>query len=389
MAAIPAAYRILNTDSEATRRSKAYKWMIDNQIATVMPGVKPTPNSANTSSYNYWSRYLDFIMQSQQIKSTSPKGKPRPSYPVTLPPSQSGDQISGLGNPYTDAFPSASSSVPQGFRNKIGYRTYVQFMMDFGRDKQPASGQYVPLSRSSPNCPWHTEETDGGTFSFPPREQPTHAARRALIAALAVIKDRNANVSDENERDRVSIITFDRVAGTVVAQPLTSDYDAAMLACTRLQAVADDSSSTATETGLLFGKNHIASIDEGGQGRRYTNKVVVFLTDGIPNLYSSSNSTISQFINAHPDGDFYASSEYELNAPLMQCTDMHLKRWQVFPVGLGLGTNYDFMDRAARMGGTAKDDQSPRGSGNPAEYEERLRTIFQSIISNPKARLVQ
>lgn len=387
---VPAAYRILNTDSESTRKQKAYKWIIDNQIAVVMPNVKPTPNSSDSSSYAYWARYLDYIIRSQQITSTSPKGKPRPSLPVTLPPSQSSDRISGFGNPYYDAFPDADSSIPLGYRNKIGYRTYVQFMMDFGRDKQPASGQYVPLSRFSPHCPWHSEATDGGVFNFPPREQPTHAAKRAIIAALQVIKERNQGVSDPNQRDWVSLITFDRVAGTQVVHSLTYDYDSVMQACTTLQAVADDSASTATETGLIAAKNHIASVDSGGQGRRYTNKVVVFLTDGLPNLYSSSTATIDSFISSHPSADFYSGSNYAQNAALMQSMSMQLSKWQVFPVGLGLGTDYDFMDRAARLGGTANQDgQSPRGSGNPAEYEQRLKTIFQSIIANPKARLVQ
>ena len=58
----------------------------------------------------------------------------------------------------------------------------------------------------------HSEATDGGTFSFPPREMPTHATRRSIIAALQIVKERNANVSDSNERDWVSIITFDKVA---------------------------------------------------------------------------------------------------------------------------------------------------------------------------------
>jgi len=266
----------------------------------------------------------------------------------------------------------------------------VQFMMDFGRDKQPASGQRVPLSRLSPDCPWHSETTDGGTFNFPPREQPTHAAKRAIIAALQVIKERNQGVSDSNVRDWVSIVTFDRVSGTQLVQNLTYNYDAAMEACTTLQAVADDTSSTATETGLICGKNHIASPDSGGQGRRYTNKVVVYLTDGIPNLYSSSSSTIASYISAHPSADFYTGSDYAKNAALMQCMTMQSSKWQVFPVGLGLGTDYDFMDRSARLGGTAnRDGQSARGSGNPAEYELRLKAIFQNIISNPKARLVQ
>jgi hypothetical protein len=62
----------------------------------------------------------------------------------------------------------------------------------------------------------------------------------------------------------------------------------------------------------------------------------------------------------------------------------------VFPVGVGLGTDYDYMDRLARLGGTSDEDgQSARGSGNPAEYEQRLTEIFEEIITNPKVRLVQ
>jgi hypothetical protein len=62
----------------------------------------------------------------------------------------------------------------------------------------------------------------------------------------------------------------------------------------------------------------------------------------------------------------------------------------VYPVGLGLGTDYTFMDKMARTGGTANDDgQSPRGSGNPAQYEQRLADIFEGIITSPKSRLVQ
>ncbi len=74
----------------------------------------------------------------------------------------------------------------------------------------------------------------------------------------------------------------------------------------------------------------------------------------------------------------------------MQTMIMQLQDWRVFPVGLGLGTDYAFMDRMARMGCTANDDgQSPRGSGNPAEYEQRLKDIFEEIITNPKPRLVK
>jgi len=392
LASIPAAYRILDSDSEATRKQKAYKWIIDQQLARLMPNARPVPNSADSGSLNYWTKYLDYILKSQSISSTSPKGRPRPSYPVTLPPSQSSNRISGFGNPYTDAFPNADSNTPLGYRNLLGYRTYVQFLMDFGRDAQPATGQYGQLSRFSPHCPWHWESTDGGTFLFPPREQPTHAARRAVIAALQVIKERNQGIADPAQRDWVAIITFDRTTGTTIVQELTADYDAAMQACTLLQASADNAANTATETGLLAAKNHLRPSNEGGRGRQFTNKVVVLLTDGIPNLYSSTSSEISSFISQHPSDDFFTSGSYTTakNAALMQSMDMRLRQWYVFPVGIGLGTDYDFMDRAARLGGTANPDgQCPRGSGNPAIYEDRLREIFQNIITNPKARLVR
>jgi hypothetical protein len=74
----------------------------------------------------------------------------------------------------------------------------------------------------------------------------------------------------------------------------------------------------------------------------------------------------------------------------MQTLSMQQDRWTVFPVGVGLGTDYDFMDRLARLGSTADDNgQGARGSGNPADYEQRLTDIFQKIITSPKVRLVQ
>ena len=282
--------------------------------------------------------------------------------------------------------------MPKGFRNQIGYRTYVQFMLDHGRDLQPVKKQYTPISRYSPDCPWHAEATAGGTFSFPPRTQPVHAVRRALIAAIQVIKERNQNISDLTQRDWVSIVVFDTLSGggPIIEQPLTGDYDAAMEACTRLQAVGDKAATTATEAGMLTAKEHVRPTDQGGKGRMAANKVVVLLTDGMPNLYVSSPSEIDKFMADNPSGDYYQTGEYWFDAPLMQTAAMQMDKWHVFPVGVGLGCDYDFMDRMARLGGTDNDGgQSARGSGNPAEYEKRLSEIFEEIISNPQIRLVQ
>jgi len=372
-AAIPAAYRILSGDSAASRKQKSYQWIIDTQIALLMPGVTPAATSAN---YNYWSRYLDYVIYAT----------------TSSPPSQYAYRIDSLNNPNPATFPDMSSSVPRGFRNKIGYRTYVQFMMDHGRDVRPDGSNYTPLSRSSPHCPYHSETTAGGTFQFPPREQPAHASRRALIAAIQVVKEKNQSISDLTQRDWVSVVTYDHLAsgGPVVLQPLTGDYDVAMQACTTMQCVADNQSSTATEAGIIEARNHAKPASQGGSGRTATNKVVVLLTDGVPNLYESSNSTVSSYRTANDSDDWYGGSAYAKDAPLMQAMQMTDSNWYLYPVGLGLGTDYSFLDRLARQGDTADDGgQSPRGSGNPADYEQRMTEIFTNIITCPKVRLVQ
>ncbi len=339
---IPTRYRVLSSDSSSTKTWKAYAWVMEVQIpkAALMPAARPAPNA--DANYAYWKKFID-------------------TYPT-----------------------------------KLGYRNYVQFMMDNGREQKPGGTTYTPLSLLSGICPMHSEGTAGGTFSFPPREQPTHAARRALIAAIKVIQDRNQTISDPNQRDWVSIITFDKPSGVApisprIEQALTSSYNDAMTACTRLQACSDSTSNTCTESGLTLARDHIKPDDQGGAGRKMTNKIVVLLTDGIPNLYTSSSGTINTYRTLHPSSDFYGGSgKYAYDAALMQTSMMQGNNWSLYPVGVGLGCDYDFMDRLARMGVTANSSgQSPRGSGNPAEYEAVLRQIFENIITNPKLRLVQ
>jgi hypothetical protein len=130
----------------------------------------------------------------------------------------------------------------------------------------------------------------------------------------------------------------------------------------------------------------------GGAGRAHANKVVVLVTDGMPNLSTTGSSTLNAYLTANPSSDWVTtgSNINHKNASIMQSMSMQLEGWAVFPVGIGLGTDYDFMDRMARTGGTANDSgQSPRGSGNPAQYEQRLQDIFEEIITSPKSRLVQ
>jgi hypothetical protein len=373
--AVAAAYRISSSDNEATRKRKCYSWIMDTRLTALIPNAKPTIDSTNTASYNYWERYIDYVIRQSD-------GGSRGTIPSLV---NSTYRVTGLNNPNSASYPDIGSSAPNSSRNMFGPKTYVNFMMDLGRDVT-AAGTYTPLSRFSNDCPWHEETVGDRTFSFPPREQPTHASRRSMIAAMQVVEEMNEGIANHAVRDWVSIVTFDHLSsgGPVVAQALTGDYEAAMETCTQFQAVCDDKSSTATESGLIVGRQHLED-----EGRTNTGKVVVLLTDGVPNLYSSDGDTISDYMEDNPNDDYFDSGNAK-NAPLMQADIMNAAGYYLYPVGLGLGTDYDFMDRMARMGNTANDDgEAARGSGNPTQYEQTLTEIFEQIIRSPKARLVK
>lgn len=342
---VPVQYQILSTDLPATCTKKAYSWVMDEQLAgksgaANLPGImraaKPAPNSADTNNYNYWQTYL------------------------------------------------SSNST------KIGYKSYVALMMDKGRDVKPSSCStlYSPLSTKSPDCPYRPDTTQkGNTFNFPPREMPTHATRMAMIDALQIIKERNQNIPDPMQSDWVSIVTFDLKTNVVVLHALDNSYDTAMQDCTMLQACSDSAACTATETGLSMAISHLTS-----NGRAGANKVVVLLTDGMPNLYSSNSSAITSFRLANPNSNFYGSTSYAQDAAMMQASTMLVNNWSVFPVELGLQGSADFMNRiySVSKGETSQTLPCPYdATGNPADYETHLITIFNDIISNPKLHLVQ
>jgi Flp pilus assembly protein TadG len=342
---VPSQYQIKSTDSSSTRTKKAYSWVMDMQLRGVsgfaplpgiMPAAKPTPNSADSNNYNYWQSYL-----------------------------------------------SSNSS-------NIGYLSYLAAIETCGRDVKPFSSStlYSPLSINSPDCPYHAESTDGGTFNFPPREMPTHCARRAIISAIQVIKDRNQSITDSTQQDWVSMVTYELTTHAVVAHNLDDQYAAAMQACCQLQACSDSAACTSTDTGLMTAINLLNT-----QGRLGANKVVVLMTDGKPNLNSSSNSTISSYESAHANSNFYGgSSNYPQDAAMMQVSIMQRANWTFFPVEIGLQGDADFMNRiySTGKGKTTQTDTSPyAATGNPTLYETELKTIFQQIISAPKIRIVQ
>lgn len=467
---IAATYRILNTDSEAVRKQKCYRWIIDNQIAPAMPLALPVPNS--TTNYGYWEGYLDYIIHGawvgeepdddddgdddddddppsgpesppaygllefdgsllarrlrqpsrRAVASTSTipvmgdSGTTYPGCPRNgsndwkyVPDWRNSNKIPYMNNPNGASFPSAS--VPWDWRNKLGYITYVQFMMDFGRDRSPdaengtncdpAVGTKVTLSTQSPDCPQHNESTAGGTFSFPPRSQPMHALRRSLIAGIELVRVRNAGIA-AGSGDRVSVITFDgqdSYHAPQVVVPLTSNYLAAMTACSQLQATSDVGATTSTESGVRVAREHLtiktsannpSNSPTGPQGRSYSSKVIVLVTDGMPNVWESDTTSINGYMTANPSSEFYAPGYDWFNSVLMHTSRFYNKeRGTLFPIGMGLGTDYGFMDRIARLAETDDAGSSPRGSGNPAEYEAQLIQTLKDIVNRPGSRLVE
>ena len=380
---VPPQYRIQDTDDEPTRKRKCYSALIDLQISASMPSARPIPDSS--INYEYWEKYLDYVIHPVKVTHPANRG--------WLPPRQDRDRICRF-----DACSTAGTSDSTlgknsaCFGNKIGYRTYLQFMLDFGRDLKPNGRQYVPLSRHSPDCPWRPETTAGGRFDFPPRTEPMHTVRRALIAALETVKQRNLEIGDPALADRVSIITFDSLAGggPVLRQPLTADLDPAMRACSRLQAVGDRGATSAMDAGLEMARRHLRPKKEGGQGRRAAKKVVVLLAAGPPDTCATDRSEIDRFVHLHAAKEFYADGAYRYNAPLVSAARMHARGWRVYPVAVGTRSHHDFLDRLARIGGTGESrDQCVRASMETMDSRRQLVDVLTRIVSATEVQLVE
>jgi hypothetical protein len=378
-------YRTSSSDSSSTRKTKAYRWLVDHQLAEIMPEALPTTDS--TANLSYWTKYLDYVIQ------------PRSG----LPPNQDSYRMDSGANPDSSQWPDLPKSSITQYMNKIGYLTYVQFMVDCGRTRRPVGSTHTPLSQFSPDCPWFVEsnpDSPGYGHWFPPREQPTHAMRIALMAAMDKIALMNAPYGEES-KDHVCIITFDTSAETQVLYPLNRhecDYEAIKDVLPTLQATAGGPASTASEHGLVRAMNHMDHELNPDGPRWSSRRVVVFVTDGMPNIKQSGNSTIDNYRNANP-GEWFTTGarRYERNAVLMRVSQMTAKGWKVFPVGLGLGADRELLDRAARMAGTAITDPdnpdgpkiSPTAGGHPANYEHRLTSIFNEIVGSPFVQLAR
>jgi hypothetical protein len=219
-----------------------------------------------------------------------------------------------------------------------------------------------------------------------------HTVRRALIAAIQVVKEQNRGIADARLRDRVCIITFDRLhgGGPTVEQPLTADYDASMRACATLQATSDQGPSSAIEAGLLAARIHLASPRNGGRGRDDAEKIVIVLSSGRPDLYVSDPSELARFVAGHKGAGCYNGGRHAHNAPLMQAARMQAEQWPVFALGVGLDADLQFINRLARFGGTSHpQSRSLPPAVQPLDCERRLTDLVRQILAQPDVHMAQ
>jgi hypothetical protein len=399
---IPATYRIVTTDSEATRKDKAYRWIIDNQLKTLMPNAKPAPDSTNATSRAYWSLYLDYVLTKTVVTSTSTRGRPRPALPVTLPPSTMIPAInsSQLSNPSFLRTTTASTDEVAGYRNILGYRTYVQLLCDFGR--MPAIGTYLQLSTSSPNCVYHNETIDGVSYSFPPSEQPMHAIRRALISTINLVNTRNQSVGDSNQRDRIGLLTIDSTMKTALDVSLTANYSAMRDAIRTIQATSDEYGSTALDANVQFAGQQLLPT---AQGRAYSRKIIIIISDSIVTKTMFTNAAIDAFQLQYPPPQYFwfnatndgnqryesnSSLRYARNGALMAALQRYQTGVEIYAVKVGFTSDQAMVNALADFGGTANTaKEAPTVTNNPSLYESRIKAVLADIIDNPRGRLVQ
>ncbi len=414
-ATINTAYRILNTDSEPVRKDKAYRYIIDEQISKFFPpNVKPDPKVKDTATRKYWSYYLDYLATPQLVRSNT-KGGLRfkgTTKSAKLPEVELLYNVanSTYGNPFHLLQTAASTAEVNSHLNMISLRTYLQFMLDFGKDEVlQSSGVYTPLSTNHPFFLKTNENVDGEDYVTPLSEQPMQAIRRALISTINLIKTRNANVGDSNQLDRIAVLAMDSKTRTAADVVLTSDYNSVRNSCAMLQSSKEQvTASTATQldANLVFAGQQLLPT---AQGRPFARKIVVILSDFYPTNSSYTQAQIDAYQLQYPYPDYgwfhaiapppgVTDSRYEpnstrrtnLNGALMAAHQRYATGVEIYGVKVGFSSSQTMADALAEFGGTANTaNEAPIVTNNPALYEDRIKAVLADIIDNPRGRLVQ
>ena len=293
---------------------KNYDFVIDQYLTQVMQYANP-PVSESTYR-DYWRGYVGYTRGYSSGAGSS-------------------NGIDGFANPSSDSYAYqmnnlyakdtgetyGASQIKSDFlahKGKLGYETYVQFMMDHGfnckvgrdDDGNSSKASYTPMSMR-----W---ETDGGNpthayrrydpetgCSRPPREQPATGVIDAVIAGINEIKTQN-ETAPEQYKDKIAVLIFHSkitaITGVAGGDPFTSDYDSAIAAVVASagQSLPNASSnvdtfegsyisgSTNTMHAMWEAGEYLSAQASGGWGRPFTNKVALFFTDGEANTITSS-----------------------------------------------------------------------------------------------------
>ncbi|NMC19786.1 MAG: VWA domain-containing protein [Thermogutta sp.] len=240
----------------------------------------------------------------------------------------------------------------------------------------------------------------GGVSSSPPREQPMHAVRQALIAALHVILERNAALADAELRDRVAVIGYDapQAGGAVVLQDLTADYGSAIRACMQLQAGSGRPPRQDVAAGLREGLRAAEKIIFRAQKRFFSPPrdgwLVLIRYDGDddPAIVEADRRTADgrSSRKAALPGGFGTSSrpgrgETAELIRRLRLEGLTLHAFTVGPANSIMERNVAAKDRGAVLPGMPLRQTPP----DPADVEARLSEFLFDLAYSPRVRLVE
>lgn len=384
--ALPVSYRVLPDDSADVRRSKAYAALIELQLSRVLRHARPAPS---LDRFEFWRSYIDYLRHGGRLSEI---------YGTAARPAAS----SRAGAPALGEDCAGETPWP------VGNRSYVQFLLDLGRDRKPDGIDYAPLSVHHPACPAHWEIVGDRLLSFLAREQPMHAVRRSLAAAIIELDRQNTWREDETVRDRTALVGFDCLlnGGPIAWHALNSDNAAALVAAGRLQAAGETQTPRPLDAGLQTAAELLAGSDaETTAAKR--EKIVVVILAGVPQSARASGGAVDAWAAGSSSPVWSeAPIDHPQRAALVQVERMRQRGWKVYVVSVLPAANR-FAHLLAQMAGhdqaliaTVEFVGKPGGASttaaigrkpslDPQEIERRLTAMLLEIIARQEAVIVQ
>ncbi len=388
---IPPAYRVLPDDSADVRQSKAYAALIDLQLSRVLRHAQPSPS---LDRFEFWRSYIDYLRHGGRLSEIYGAARLGPAAPYHA--------VAPSGVQLLDSSPGLQTPWP------VGNRSYVQFLLDLGRDLKPDGIDYSPLSVHHPACPAHWEPVADRLLSFLPREQPMHAVRRALAAALIELDRQNTWRAGGTAQDRTALIGFDCLhnGGPIVWHGLGSDLAAATVAAGRLQAAGDTRAPRPLDAALQTAAEMLTN-EPSAAAAAAREKIVVIILAGEPQTARTSESSVEAWAAGSLSPVWLeAPIDHPQRAALAQVERMRQRGWKV-AVASVLPAADHFANLLARMAGHEQaliaatepagkpGALSPQASaeGNrslgPLEIERRLTAMLLEIVARQEALIVQ